>query len=191
MLRMAAGTAANLVGAGSAGKGLGWNQTELLALARAAPVVLQSPTIGANQNASDLGRRILAEFLLYESCPSVTECTRSKKSNLDLRRWHGRSALATLQCCIRRIKAPLVMLHPVCRRIHVAELTGGPYSDESMRRLATAILTPRMVTVDSFFLMRTILLVARTTSSAPRSQFQPRSTSSPRRPTYSPTAWKS
>jgi hypothetical protein len=48
--------------AGSAGKGLGWNQTELLAVARVAPVVLQSPIIGTNPNTSMLGRRLLAEF---------------------------------------------------------------------------------------------------------------------------------
>jgi hypothetical protein len=45
-----------------------------------------------------------------------------------------------LQCWTRRIKAPCVSLHAVYHRIHVAELTGGPYSDESMRRLAPAIL---------------------------------------------------
>jgi hypothetical protein len=59
--------------AGSAGKGQGWNQAELLAVARAAPVVLQSPIIGANQNTSMLERRLLAEFLREECCPSVKQ----------------------------------------------------------------------------------------------------------------------
>jgi hypothetical protein len=136
---MAGGTTDAAAGAGSAGKGLGWNQTELLAVARAAPVVLQSSTIGANQNTSMLARRLLAEFLRDECCPSVAECVRNDKSNLDSRRWHGRSALATWKCWTSKIKAPCVRLHAVNRRIHVAELTGGPYSDESMRRLATAI----------------------------------------------------
>jgi hypothetical protein len=143
MLRMAAEKTAAVAGAGSAGKGLGWNQEELLAVARAAPVVLQSPTIGANQNATELGRRIFAEFLRDECCPNVAECTRSDKSNLDSRRWHGRSALATLQCWTKRIKAPCVRLHAVYRRIQIAELTGGPYSDESMHRLATAIFNSK------------------------------------------------
>jgi hypothetical protein len=60
-------------GAGSAGKGLGWNQAELLAVARAAPFVLQSSIIGVNQNTSMLGRSLLAEFLRDECCPSVKQ----------------------------------------------------------------------------------------------------------------------
>jgi hypothetical protein len=51
--------------------------------------------------------------------------------------------LATLQCWTKRIKAPCVRLHAVYRRIQVAELTGGPYSDESMHRLATAIFNSK------------------------------------------------
>jgi hypothetical protein len=136
---MAGGTTGAAAGAGSAGKGLGWSQTELLAVARAAPVVLQSSAIGTNQSASMLGRRLRAEFLRDERCPSVAECVRNDKSNLDSRRWHGRSAPAAWKCWTSKIKAPCVRLHAVYRRIHVAELTGGPYSDESMRRLATAV----------------------------------------------------
>jgi hypothetical protein len=60
-------------GARSPGKGLGWNQAEHLAVARAAPVFLQSPIIGANQNTSMLERRLLAEFLREECCPSVKQ----------------------------------------------------------------------------------------------------------------------
>jgi hypothetical protein len=41
-------------GAGSAGKGLGWNQAELLAVAGAAPDALQSPMNGANNDTSTL-----------------------------------------------------------------------------------------------------------------------------------------
>jgi hypothetical protein len=143
MLNMAAETTAAVAGAGSAGRGLGWNQAELLAVARAAPAVLQNPTIGANQNATELRRRLFTEFLRDECCPNVPECTRSDKSNLDSRRWHGRSALATLQCWTKRIKAPCVRLHAVCRRIQVAELTGGPYPNDSMHRLATAIFNSK------------------------------------------------
>jgi hypothetical protein len=83
MLRMAAETTAAVAGAGSTGKWLGWNQAELLAVAHAAPVVLKSPTIGANQKATELGRRLLAEFLRDEYCRNVAECTLSDKSNLD------------------------------------------------------------------------------------------------------------
>jgi hypothetical protein len=60
-------------GAGSAGKELGWNQAELLAVARAAPDVLHSSIIGANQNTSMLERRLLAEFLRDERCPGVKQ----------------------------------------------------------------------------------------------------------------------
>jgi hypothetical protein len=89
---MAGVTTDAATGAGSAGKGLGWNQAEILAVARAASVVFQSPIIAANQNTSMLERRLLAEFLRDESCPSIAECTRDDKSNLDSRRWHGRTA---------------------------------------------------------------------------------------------------
>jgi hypothetical protein len=59
---MAGGTINAAAGVGN-GKGLSWNQMEMLALARAAPVVLQDATVGANQNASVLTRWLLVKFL--------------------------------------------------------------------------------------------------------------------------------
>jgi hypothetical protein len=58
-------------GAGSAGKGLGWNQAELLAVARAAPDVLQSPIKGANMDTPTLFYiRPLENLLLWASHPN-------------------------------------------------------------------------------------------------------------------------
>jgi hypothetical protein len=70
---MAGVTTDAATGAVSAGMGLGWNKAELLAVARAGLVVLQSPIIGVNQNKSMLGRRLLTEFLRDECCPSVKQ----------------------------------------------------------------------------------------------------------------------
>jgi hypothetical protein len=136
---MASGMTNAAAGAGSADKGLGWNQTELLAVASAARVVLQNSTIGANQNTFMLGRYLLAEFLRDGCCPTVADCVRDDKSNFDSWRWHGKSASATWKCWTSKMKAPCAQLHAVYRRIHVAELTGGPYSAAGMRRLATAL----------------------------------------------------
>jgi hypothetical protein len=58
-------------GAGRAGKGLGWNQAELLAVARAAPDVLQSPINGTNKDTSTLlDIRPLENPLLWASHPN-------------------------------------------------------------------------------------------------------------------------
>jgi hypothetical protein len=70
---MAGVTTDAATGAGSAGKGLGWKQAKLLAVGLAAPVGPQSPIIGANQNISIVRRRLLAEFLRDECCPSVKQ----------------------------------------------------------------------------------------------------------------------
>jgi hypothetical protein len=43
-------TADAAAASGSAGKGLAWNEAELLAVARVAPAVLQDAIIGANQS---------------------------------------------------------------------------------------------------------------------------------------------
>jgi hypothetical protein len=58
-------------GGGSAGKGLGWNQAELLAVARTAPDVLQSPINGINNDTSSvLDIRPLENLLLWASHPN-------------------------------------------------------------------------------------------------------------------------
>jgi hypothetical protein len=68
---MAGVTTDAATGAGSAGKGLGWNQAELLAVARAAPDVLQSPINGANKDTSTLvDIRPLENLLLWASHPN-------------------------------------------------------------------------------------------------------------------------
>jgi hypothetical protein len=139
---MEGGTVNAATGVGN-GKGLSWNQMEMLALARAAPVVLQDATIGANQNASVLGRRLLVDFLRDEAFPDVAECTQDDKSNRDSLWWHGGSAAAAWKCWLEKFKKPCVRLHTAHRRINVAELTGGPYSDDSVRRLATAMFNSR------------------------------------------------
>jgi hypothetical protein len=58
--------------AGSAGKALRWNQAELLAVASAAPVVLQSPIIGAKLK-HPLWGGVFSEFLRDECCPSAKQ----------------------------------------------------------------------------------------------------------------------
>jgi hypothetical protein len=68
---MAGVTTDAATGAGSAGKGLGWNQAELLAVARAAPDVLQSPITGANKETFTLlDIRPLENLLLWASHPN-------------------------------------------------------------------------------------------------------------------------
>jgi hypothetical protein len=68
---MAGVTTDAATGAGSAGKGLGWNQAELLAVARAAPDVLQSPINGTNKDTSTLlDIRPLENPLLWASHPN-------------------------------------------------------------------------------------------------------------------------
>jgi hypothetical protein len=136
-LQMSGVTADATAASGSAGKG----RLERGGVARGRPrrPVLQDTIIGANQSASTLGRRILPEFLKDGACPGRAECVETDKSNLDARRWHGLSAVATWAAWNRKVRSPCLRLRAVYRRIHTAQLTGGLYTDEAMRRLATAM----------------------------------------------------
>lgn len=119
------------------GKGLSWNDTENLALSKAAFIACTSPINGASMTAARLGRHILSDFISDQAKPR-NACTGGRDGGLlDERRWDGRTSDACLKQW-NKIKRECTKYHAAYRRVSGMELTGCP-SDSDIRRCATAI----------------------------------------------------
>jgi hypothetical protein len=122
---------------GRAGRGLGWNEAECLALCHAASVVCQSPILGAEMRQAELGRRLRAEFLRDPGRPPDSGTQTGTGGDLDIRRWEGRLAGACLKQ-YQKIKAECCGFYAASKRIEAMELTGSP-GEEQLSRCALAI----------------------------------------------------
>lgn len=114
------------------GKGLAWNDQEQLALARAATIACQDPTVGAQMSMTQLGRKIRASFIKDEARPAQA-CTTTKDGGaFDQRRWDGRSAEACLKMW-KRLRKACTKFKAIYTRIENLQLTGNPTEEELWR----------------------------------------------------------
>lgn len=116
------------------GKGIGWNDEEMLALAQAAPVVCEDPSIGKQMTRRTLGER-LRENMIKSSLRPNDACTRNgTKDHRDERRWEGRSA----EACLRKwytMRADCTTMFSIKRRLCSLNLTGN-FTEEDFKRMA-------------------------------------------------------
>ncbi len=111
------------------GKGLGWNDTELLALAHAAHIACTDPRVGSQMGVAELGRKIRSAFVKDRLRPEQA-CTTSKDGGLfDQRRWDGRSADACHKQWIK-LRKECTRFKSIRDRIVSLELTGNPTNEE-------------------------------------------------------------
>ena len=82
------------------GKGRGWMEEELLALAQAAASVCMNAAVGAQMSKAVMGRKIRAAFITSDISPSRA-CTKKYGTELDARRWDWRSSEVCLKMWLR------------------------------------------------------------------------------------------
>jgi hypothetical protein len=118
---------------GRAGKGLGWSETDHIALAVAAVRVSSSSIRGSQMKGSELARSIRTEFLGDMAAPKAVDVRTTDGGNLDARRWDGRSLLACSQTW-RKLKAECVAYHSILIRLKALKPTGHLSEEDSEGR---------------------------------------------------------
>ena len=114
------------------GKGLGWNDSELLSLAQAAPQVCQDPAVGSQMTRKDMGERLRKKLVENTLRPSDACTMEGSKDHRDNRRWDGRSGDA----CYRKwisMRADCTTLNQIKRRIIALKMTGNFDNEDYMR----------------------------------------------------------
>lgn len=108
----------------SGGKGLGWNDDELLALAHAAPKVCLDPCTGKQMTRKEMGERLRKVMIESTIRPSDACKFVQSKDHRDTRRWEGRSA----EACYRKwtaMRAACTTMYGITKRIESLNLTGN------------------------------------------------------------------
>lgn len=73
----------------SEGKGLSWNDKELVALAQAAPEVCEDLVVGNNTSRRDIGRLLKRKMAASDLRPSDARTLQGSEEKRDDRRWAG------------------------------------------------------------------------------------------------------
>lgn len=114
------------------GKGLVWNNNELLALAHAAPKVCLDPAVGKGMSRRVLGDKLRLELIESSLRPTDACSVENSKDHRDKRRWNGRSS----EACYRKwiiMRKDCSKLFAIENRIKALHLTGNFCTEDFMR----------------------------------------------------------
>jgi hypothetical protein len=111
-----------------AGRGLGWNTAELLALCSSGLNVDRDSTRGAGMKKAERARRLLAEFKRSLNRPEsviTIVCSADNGDSNDSRRWLGRMVAARLSQR-RKVTSQCSDFHQIMTRVKAKPWTGSP-----------------------------------------------------------------
>jgi len=125
------------------GRGIGWNQDECLAVARAGDYALNRPAVGASMRREEMGEAIRDCFIQDSRKPASAGQGGRHGGPTDERRWEGRSPVA----CLERFE----IIRKECQKYNEWykfvvgwNLTGLPNEDESKIRITTGLYNKKL-----------------------------------------------